>query len=253
MPLHYERNGSVAIITLDHPPVNAFTPDLHRRLFEILQDFVADRTVRVGVWTAVGDRAFCAGDDIKSKRPERSLAEIIELHMTPSRDDVDPEYPGWEKEVLQLVRYKPIIAAVNGPCLGQGLIYLTLLTDLRLATPSSYFGFPEIAMGMGGAGGMTRLGQQIPHAIAMWMLLTGQPLTAAQALQHGLINEIVETAELLPRALEYAELVCRHPALGVRTEMEAYYRGQDLSRVDAINYSSNLFRLQRAAQWPVKS
>jgi len=250
MPLHYEKSDGIAVLTLDNPPVNVFTPALHKELYDHLRDFVADPDVRVGILAAAGERAFCAGDDIKSARPERALAETVERHFAERREDEPLEYPGWEFEILRMQRYKPIVAAVNGACLGQGLIYLLMLTDIRLATPDARFGFPEIAYGMGGAGGATRLGQQIPHTAAMWLALTGEPLDAQDALRVNLINEIVEPSRLRGRAHEVARMIARHPPLAVRVEMEAYYRGLDLSRQDALATAGHLYRLQRAVMDP---
>jgi enoyl-CoA hydratase/carnithine racemase len=252
MPLHYEKQDGIATITLDNPPVNAFTPQLHKDLFHILRDFVRARDIRVGILTAAGTRAFCAGDDIKSPRTKRTAAEVIERHLYPLRDEDEPEYPGWESEVKRVAdhRFKPIVAAVNGPVMGQGMLYLLHLTDIRIASPNARFGLPEIAYGMAGASGSTRLGRQIPHVAAMWLALTGDPFDADTALRYNLINEIVEPDRLLARAHEIAGRIARHPAIAVRVEMEAYYRGMDMSRDQAAAFVGHLYRLQRAAMDP---
>lgn len=252
MPLQYSKHEGIATITIDNPPVNVFTPALHRKLFEILVDFLEDQGVRVGILTAIGERAFCAGDDIKSPRPKRSTAEIISRHLYPKRLADTPEYPGWESEVLNLSerRFKPIVAAINGPALGQGLIYLLQLSDIRIATPNARFGLPEIAYGMGGASGLTRLGRQIPHLSALWLALTGEPFNAEDALKNHLINEIVAPERLMTRTQEVAARIASHPPLAVRVEMEAYYRGQDMTRDQATAFTSHLYRLQRAAMDP---
>jgi enoyl-CoA hydratase/carnithine racemase len=252
MPLHYEKAEGIATITLDNPPVNAFTPQLHKELFHILRDFLGARDVRVGILTAAGTRAFCAGDDIKSPRKSRSTAEVVERHLFPFGDDDEPEYPGWEREVKRLAdhRFKPIVAAVNGPTMGQGMLYLLGLTDIRIATPNARFGLPEIAYGMAGASGSSRLGRQIPHVAAMWLALTGEAFDAETALRYNLINEIVAPESLLPRAREIAAKIARHPAIAVRVEMEAYYRGIDMGRDEAGAFVGHLYRLQRAAMDP---
>lgn len=250
MPLHYEQHGAVGHIVLDNPPVNAFTPGLHRELLTILQRFVADDDIHVGVWSARGERAFCAGDDIKSPRPSRTTAQMVERELGVRHDAESLEYPGWESEVLALTRYKPILAAVNAPCLGQGFIYLMLLTDIRIASERARFGLPEIAWGMGGAGGILRLSRLIPPTAAMWMLLTGESYDAEQALRYNIVNEIVEPDRVLARTFEIAERIASHPRLAVRTEMEAYYRGGDMQRDDALAFSQRLYRLQRLAMDP---
>jgi enoyl-CoA hydratase/carnithine racemase len=252
MTLRYEKADGIATITIDNPPVNVFTPALHRVFFGLLEDFLRDREVRVGILTGAGQRAFCAGDDIKSPRRTRSTGEVIERFMFPIREEDEPEYPGWEAEVKRLSerRYKPIVAAVNGAAMGQGLIYLLQLTDLRLATPNAIFGLPEIAYGMAGASGSTQLGRVIPQAAALWLALTGDPFDAEAALRHGLINEIVAPDALMGRAREVASRIARHPPIAVRTEMEAFYKARDMTREQATSYVGNLYRLQRAAVDP---
>jgi enoyl-CoA hydratase/carnithine racemase len=142
-------------------------------------------------------------------------------------------------------RYKPIVGAVSGWCLGQGLIYLLSLTDIRIATPTAKFGFPEIAYGMGGAGGSSRLALQLPHTVAMWMLMTGEPLDAEEARSCHLINRVVPQAALMDEALRVARLIARHPPAAVRVEMEAYEKGRELSKADALAFTKHLYRLQR--------
>jgi len=248
MKFHYEKSDGIATITLDNPPVNVLTPELHKDLLEILRDFNTDPAVHCGIWTAAGDRAFCAGDDVKTPRPERSFAAVAERYLTPRREGDSFEYPGWEGEVLSLPRLKPMIAAVNGVCLGQGMIYLLLLTDLRIATPNARFGLPEIAYGMPGASAATRLGRQIPHVLAMQMALTGEMIDAETAARGFLINEVVQPDALMPRARALAARIASHPPVAVRAEMDAYYRAQDMTRTDALAYTSNLYQLVRATQ-----
>ncbi len=243
--MRYEKADGVAVFTLDNPPVNAFTPAIHKDFYAYLQDFIADDAIRVGIFTAIGTRAFSAGDDIKTPRVPRTQPEIVDRYLRTRKNDDSLEYPGWEMEVVQLQRFKPIIAAVNGPVMGQGFMYIMHLTDIRLATPNATFGLPEIRYGMPGAGGMFRMGLQMPHVIAMWLTLTGEPIDAAAALRYGVINEIVEGGKLLQRAHEVAGLITRQPALSIRTEMEAYYRAMDMTREQALAFSAHLSRLQR--------
>lgn len=246
MALYFERIGKVGVFTFDNGPLNILTPDMHKQLFKQLQDFLIDDSVNVGVLMGSEGNSFCAGDNIKLKLPERTKQEELEAHLFRHQNEGDqPHRPGWEVDVLQLERYKPIIGAVDGYCLGQGMIYLSCLTDIRVATPNAKMGFPEIAYGMGGGGGMARLGLQLPHAVAMWHLLTGEPLTAQQALDHHFINEIVEPKQLKARALAIANRIAAQPPIAVRVEMEAYYKSFDLSRFDSLRYINNLYRLQR--------
>ncbi|MGI6853963.1 enoyl-CoA hydratase/isomerase family protein [Mesorhizobium sp. 1B3] len=242
----YEKADGIAVLTLDNPPVNVLTPETHEQLYGILKDFYSDPEIRCGIWTGAGERAYCAGDDVKSERLERTTAEIVDRHLTPRREGDPAEYPGWEGEILSLKRTKPMIAAVNGPCMGQGMIYLLLLTDLRIAVPKARFGLPEIAYGMPGAGGVTRLGRQIPQTAALWMALTGEAISAEEARRCFLINEIVEPAQLMERARQIASRIASLPPRAMRVEMETFYRALDLDRDDAMAFAGHMYQLVRA-------
>lgn len=250
MPVEYRKDGHVATFIIDNGSVNPFTPAMHRQLYEALIDFEADPAMRVGILTGAGDKAFSAGDDIKSPNLEFAspleelLDEIVPSHQVHTSD---PERYAWAHDVERLERHKPIIGAVNGWCLGQGMVYLLLLTDIRVASEDARFGFPEVAYGMGGAGGATRLGRHIPHVWAMWMLLTGEPIDAAEALRINLVNRVVTNGQVVGEAEAIAQLIARHPPLGIQIEMESYARGMDLSRLDALRVALDLYRVQRLA------
>lgn len=246
MKIRYEKKGPVAVFTLDNGKVNALTPPMHRQMFEHMRDFIADREVRVGILTGAGDRAFCGGDDIKHDWSYPTLHQTLDAHFWASDDDSGNGRPGWERELKQLERFKPIIAAVNGPCLGMGMIYLLSFSDIRIAVPHSFFGLPEIAYGMGGASGTVQLGRHLPPTVALAMALVGEPLSAEDALRHSLINEIVQPGALMTRAHDLAATIASHPPLAVRVEMETFYRGMDMTRRDSLAFATHLYRLQRA-------
>lgn len=249
MPLHYEKSGPIATFTIDNGTVNVFTPEMHLQLYEALIDFQRDPLLRVGILTGSRGRSFCAGDDIKTPLPALSAHEALAAHLAPHAHEAEKGLtrPGWEQDVMRLKRNKPIVGAVDGYCLGQGLIYLLLLTDLRLATPEASFGFPEIAYGMGGAGGMTRLGRHIPHALAMEMLLLGQRIDSATAHQFRMINRIVPQDDLMASARAMADAIARHPPVAVQLELDAYNRCMDMPKEQAADYAGTLFRFQRVA------
>lgn len=248
MPFEYEKKGDVAYFTIRNGSVNPMTPSMHKQLYGMLLDFQADQSIRVGIMTGAGDRAFSAGDDIRNSYAVfDSKRDELMAHMTPRHrvQEGEPDTFAWSRDVLTMERYKPIIGAVKGYCLGQGLIYLLMLTDIRIASEDATFGFPEIAYGMGGAGGSTRVGQQIPHTAAMWMLLTGDPLNAQDALRYDLVNRVVPKDQVMAEAEAAAAKIARHPPLAIRVEMEAYYRGMDSDRLGALNYTKQLYRMQR--------
>ncbi len=247
MPLRYEKDGDVAVFTIENGSVNPTNPAIHKELFLALKDFLADTSIRCGILTGAGERAFCAGDDIRTPyRSEASPREALADHLWPHHGEGEEPYDfSWSRDVLAMERFKPIIGAVNGWCLGQGIIYLLSLTDIRIASTNAKFGFPEIAYGMGGAGGTSRLGLQLPHTVAMWMLLTGDAMDAEEALSHRLVNKVVSPEALMEEARSVAARIARHPPEAVRVEMEAYYRGRELSRSDALAFTKHLYRVQR--------
>ena len=246
--IRYEKTGHVATITFDNPPLNVLNPDMHRQLFEILSEFNADQEVHCGIMTGAGDRAFSAGDDVKTKRPQRTRLEKVERHLNPSRGYDTNEYPGWEHEVLSMPRYKPIIAAVQGFCFGQGFLYLNALTDIRYAATNAVLGMPEIAYGMGGAAAAVGLGKALHHVAVMELVLLGEKISAEKALRLGLINDVVAPEALMDTARAAAEKVASHPPLGIRVEMESYQRSLDMSRADGLALGNHMYQLARSVQ-----
>lgn len=248
MNVAYDIKNHIGTITIDNGPLNVMTPPMHKQLHDILVEFLADPSVHVGILKGRDGGSFCAGDDIKNPLPARGRQEELEdflfLHRH-ERAGAPPHRPAWDVDIMKLERYKPIIGAVDGYCLGQGMIYLLHLTDLRIATRRAKFGLPEIAYGMGGGGGIARLGRQIPHVVAMRMLLTGEFMTAEDALRYDLINEMVDEDDLIGAADSLATKIASQPPIAVRVEMESYYRSLDLSRDDNLRYCLNLYRLQR--------
>lgn len=250
MPFEYERKGKIGYFTIRNGSVNPMTPAMHKELYGHMLEFLADDTVSVGIMTGAGDRAFSAGDDVKNEyRKFDTPRDELEYYVWPkhrTEDHVSDTFT-WSRDVIALDRFKPIIGAVKGYCFGQGMMYLSHLTDIRVCSPDAKFGFPEIAYGMGGAGGSTRLSRFIPHTVAMEMLLTGDPLTAEQALRANLVNAIVPPEQVVAKAEEYAERIARHPLIALRVEMEATMRGIDMRRLESLDYVRNLYRMQRMA------
>lgn len=244
--LRYEVDGAVATIAFDCGKVNAMTTTLHREFFEVLTDFLRNDAIKVGILTSADGKPFSVGEDIKTPRPKEDAATKVARHLNP-HGQAELGRPGWDADVMALERYKPIIGAVRGWCLGQGMLYLMQHTDIRIASETARLGFPEINFGMAGAGGWIRLSRQIAHVHAMELLLTGDKIDAGEAARIGLVNRVVPDAALETAAREMADKIARHPALGIRVEMESYYRAQDMTREQALGYATNLYRLQRVA------
>jgi enoyl-CoA hydratase/carnithine racemase len=247
MTVRYEKQGKVGIFTFDRGKVNAFTSQMHKEFYHKMDAFLRDSSVRVGIITGAGERAFCAGDDIKNVGRKRSPNEVLESHFRPTSAETEDFYPGWLTELRRLPRHKPIIGALNGPVVGQGFIFATNMMDLRIGTPNAFLSLPEIRYGMGGAGATTQLWRHFPPAVAMRMVLIGDRLSADDALRYGYYNEIVEQDQLMERALSYAEIIVSNPEVAVTVEMEGFYRSMDMTREDTNAFMHHLYQLQRVA------
>ncbi len=251
MGIEYTKDGSIATFTIANGKVNPITPAMHREMALAMADFLADPGLRVGILTGAGERAFSAGDDIKSEDASSGSAaeDLLGALGTPPADPADPSPPGYDfaDAVLRMERTKPVIGAVRGWCLGRGLFYLLRLSDIRVCAPDARFGLPEIAYGMGGIGGTMRLARYLPATAAFELALTGEPIGAHDALRLGLVNRIVEAGSLMEEAHRLAGLIARHPPLAVRTEMEAMRRAEDLDADDAYTLGMSLYRQQRLA------
>jgi enoyl-CoA hydratase/carnithine racemase len=191
-----EIRDHVALVTLARPEVlNALHPAAHRELdtvFDVLRD---DDAVRVIVLTGSGERAFCVGSDLKS------LA---------ATGDHDKPATGFAGLTHRFDLWKPVIAAVNGLCLGGGVEILAAC-DLAVAADHAQFGLPEPLVGLAalGGGALQRLIRQVPAKDAMWLVLSGQRIDAERALRMHLVNEVVSAGRVLERAFEMANELLR--------------------------------------------
>ena len=192
-------------------------------LWDAFRDFKADPDAWVAILTGQGERAFCAGADLKwrTDHPEEDTPWSAKYQSDPER--VGP--PG----TLPTEIWKPMIAAVNGYAVGGGMEF-TLQCDIVIATENAQFGLPEIRHTgeFAGAGGVLRLPRQIPYKIAMWMILSGQFMSADEMFRIGYVNEIVPQADLMKTAERYANTICDNPPIGVQTAKEVTLRSLDL-------------------------
>jgi enoyl-CoA hydratase/carnithine racemase len=188
----YAVDDGVALVTLDRPDkLNALTLDMYEELGRAFDQARDDEQVGVVVLTGAGDRAFCVGADLHESIP--ALAE--------GRFDIS-HWDGAHQKHTTL--YKPVIAAVNGLCLGGGL-ELMLSTDLRVCSERARFALPEAGVGVVPAGGtLTRLVRQVPYALAMELMLLGDQVGADEAFRMGLVNRVVPHGHELTAARELA-------------------------------------------------
>jgi crotonobetainyl-CoA hydratase len=200
-----ERRGHILVITLNRPEArNAVNKDVILGVGRAMEAAESDDTIWAVVITGAGDKAFCAGADLKAAASGDfdSVAEEMQKWG----------FAGYVKNHIS----KPTIAAVNGFALGGGT-EIVLASDLAVASEAATLGLPEVRRGIyAGAGGAFRLGQQIPKKIAMEILLTGQPLSAGRALELGLVNRVVPQSEVLDAAVALAASICENAPLAVQ-------------------------------------
>jgi enoyl-CoA hydratase/carnithine racemase len=223
----YELAGRVGLLTLNRPEsMNALSIESIRRLEELSREVQEDDECLVLVVTGAGDRAFCSGGDL-----DKLLPAI-------TRDGLEVLFPDPSRRFFSDV-YKPVIAAVNGLCVGGGL-ELMLGTDLRVASEQATFALGEVRWGLiPGGGTHIRLPQQVPWVIAMQLLLTGEPIDARRAHEVGLVNELAVPGDVLPRAMQLAEGIARNAPVAVRTAKEIAVRALDNDPSFRLEYELN--------------
>ena len=233
--IQFEKRGQQAWITLNRPEVrNTINGEMFVELADAWKEVREDDGIRVAVLTAAGENDFCCGGD---------LSEVIPLWTgarqatTPIEERLLGDPLIADKIMLKDVpMYKPVIAAVNGRALGGGTELLQA-TDIRIAADHAEFGLPEPKVGVvPGAGSMVRLARQLPWAHAMRILLGGEPVSAAQALQMGLVSEVVPLGQLQERAEYYAASVCRQAPLALQAVKRTALETHTMPWADAFHF-----------------
>ena len=199
-----ERRGNTLIITINRPEArNAVNGAVSIGVGDALQQAQDDPEIWAVVITGAGDKSFCAGADLKA--------------ISKGENIFHPEHPEWGfAGLVQHFIDKPVIAAVNGTALGGGT-ELALASDLVVAAQSAKFGLPEVKRGLiAAAGGVFRIVDQLPRKVAMQLLVTGEPITAEEALRWGLINEVVPDGDVVDAALALADRITCNAPLAVQ-------------------------------------
>ena len=197
-----ERRGNVLLITLNRPEArNAVNAAVSTGLGDALHEAQHDAEVRAIVVTGAG-QSFCAGADLKAISRRENI-----FH---------PEHAEWGfAGFVQHVVDKPVIAAVNGTALGGGT-ELALASDLVVAEERTTFGLPEVKRGLiAAAGGVFRIVEQLPRKVAMELIFTGEPMSSADALKWGLVNQVVPDGTVVDAALALAERITVNAPLAV--------------------------------------
>lgn len=211
----YAVEDRIAIITLDHPPVNAFNAQTVEDLNAAVDMALEDEAVKVVIITGAGQMAFVAGADISEINEIRDADHAMQLARA-------------GQEVLNKIEKakKPVIAAINGVCLGGGL-ELAMACHLRIAGDRARIGQPEINLGIiPGWGGTQRLSRIVGPSKAAEMILTGDPITAQEAYRLGLINKVVPMGDVLKEAKGLGRKIASKSAVAIGCAMEAIERGR---------------------------
>jgi enoyl-CoA hydratase len=257
MPVRLERpqdHPHVALVTLDRPDrANALDPAMLSALAGAWREIAADPELRCAVLTGAGDRAFCAGMDMKST--------IAAAQQLARGERLDPEsFEGLRSvETALLAGFDlgvPLVCAINGAARAAGFDVM-LASELRFAVPEATFALEEVALGLYPTGNATvLLPRQIGWVHAHELLLTAQPISAARAAEIGLVNRIVPRSELLATALAAADAIARNAPLAVRATRagvrellalpleEAWRRQEELGR--PLRKSEDAREAQRA-------
>ncbi|MEI7714601.1 MAG: enoyl-CoA hydratase-related protein [Mycobacterium sp.] len=209
-----ERHGNVAVITINRPEArNAVNAAVSTGVGDALEESARDPDVRAVVITGAGDKSFCAGADLKA------LARRENIYHP---DHGEWGFAGYVHHFID----KPTIAAVNGTALGGGT-EIAMASDLVVAADSATFGLPEVKRGLiAAAGGVFRVMSHLPRKVAMELLMTGEPITASDAREWGLINEVVG-GSVLDAALALAARITVNAPLSVQASKRIAYGVDD--------------------------
>src|SRR5579883_635963 len=221
----YELKGQVAVITINQPDSrNAHSTAVRQGLFEAWDRFERDETAKVAILTGTGEKAFCAGMDLKEasatslKVPPRGLVPIIgdNVHLT-----------------------KPTIAAVNGVAFAGGWL-ISQACDLCVAADHATFGITEVKVGRG-TPWATPLINMLPQRIMMEILLTGAPVAAQRLYEIGYVNKVVPLADLMTEAMKMAEMIAANAPLTVRACRRTVYLATEMGRSAALDAARDVF------------
>ena len=219
----YEKRGHVAIITLNRPErMNALGRALSAELRAAEAEFVADDDVWLGIYTGAGDRAFCAGRDLKE-----AAAEEAEQPEAAAASASAGGSPISRFERIAADHGKPTIAAINGAAYGGGL-EKALTCDIRICSENARMALAEVKVGLCPPGGSFNLPRLVGLSNAMWLLLSGEPVDAQEALRMGLVSRVVPLPELLDTAVEMAETIAGNAPLAVRATRKLAHLGLEL-------------------------
>ncbi len=227
--LGVETKDRTGIITVDFPPANSLSPEVREELESAVTDMLSREDVWTIIITGAGEKFFMGGANIQrllELDPEKALARVKAA-----------------RGLLALLSRcsKPVIAAINGLCLGGGL-ELALACDLRIAAEHARLGLPEVNLGlMPGGGGTQRLPRVVSPGLARYLIFTGEALTAARALEVGLVEKVVPSGELMEAALATAALINKKGPLAVRAAKKAVNAARETDLESGLDLENSLW------------
>jgi enoyl-CoA hydratase len=235
--LLFEVNDKIARITFNRPNVlNALNRKTMDELGDCLKKVRADDDIRVLILTGAGEKAFIAGADINELSQQTPV--------------VGREYTLYGQEIVHRLETlgKPVIAAINGFALGGGC-ELALACTLRIASRNAKLGQPEVKLGIiPGYGGSQRLPRLCGKGVAHELILTGEMISAEEALRIGLVNRVVDSSELLATAEAIAKKIIANAPLAVKYALEAVEHGMEMPQEEGLYLEATLFGLSCATQ-----
>jgi len=230
--LLYEKRNGIGYVTINRPAkLNALTRKTMDELDECFQDIEKDDEVRTIILTGAGEKAFVGG------------ADINELAVQTPVEGKEMSVRG--QKILDLIEHlgKPVIAAINGYALGGGC-ELALACTLRIASENARLGQPEVKLGLiPGYGGTQRLPRLVGKGRALEMLLSGDPVSAADAYRMGLVNQVVAAQDLIATAEKLAQKIMANAPLAVRFALEAVNHGLEMPQAEGQFLEATLFGL----------
>ncbi len=252
--VEFEVRGSVAVITLNRPEArNSLSPEVLVRLWDAWQQVESDDQIRVAIITGAGDKAFCAGADLGqliplttgARQPENEWDEAI----------VNDGTIGGRAMLRNWTPSKPVIAAINGHAIAGGC-EMVQGTDIRVAAESAKFGVQEVKWALYPLGGSSvRLPRQLPEAIAMELLLTGDLLDAATCHRYGFINHVVAFDQVMVKAMEIADKIAANGPLAVKAIKAGARAAMGYPEAEAMRietqYGAPVFKTQDAVEGPL--
>lgn len=234
MPVDYEKRGHLAVITLNRPEArNAINAEMARSIEAAIDRVEDDPSIRVAILGAAPP-VFCAGADLK------------EIHGESESGTRSTKKGGFAGIILR-ERTKPLIAAVDGPALAGGA-EIVLSCDLVIASTAASFGLSEVKRGLiAGAGGLFRMARRLPLNLAMEVAVTGDPIDAARAHHHGLVNHLVEPGTVIEEASRLAERIAANGPIAVRESRRVVLQTPSLDDEAAWAFSLAAWAVARAS------